>query len=81
MHWCRCIVALCVVAEVVVVRVLCGLRNMLSWVVCVLCSLHSALERRRRRQVVVYIVVMLILSLRAFCRACHQLTVIVLCLM
>ena len=49
-------------------------------VVRVLCSLHSALELGRRRQVVVYILVMLILSLRAFCLACHQLTVIALCL-
>ena len=80
MHWCRCTVTLCVVAEDVVVRVLCGLRNLLSWVVRVLCSLHSVLELRRRRQVVVYIVVMLILSLHAFCLACHQLTVIALCL-
>ena len=38
---CRCMVTLCVVAEVVVVRVLCGLRNVLSWVVRVLCSLHE----------------------------------------
>ena len=60
--------------------VLCGLRNMLSWVGRVLCSLHSVLELRRRRQVLVYIVVMLILSLRASCLACHQLTVIALCL-
>ena len=37
-----------------------------------LCSLHSALALRRGRQVVVYILVMLILSLRAFCLACHQ---------
>ena len=71
MHWCRCMVTLCVVAEVVVVCVLCGLHNVLSWVVRVLCSLHSALALRGRRQVVVYIVVMLIPSLRASCLACH----------